>query len=198
MSGALRKPMTIEQFLAWEEAQELRYEFDGVQPIAMTGGTAAHSAIQRNLAIAVGGRLRGAPCQFYGSDLKIEVSGKIRYPDGFVVCSPVIPGATVIRDPVVIFEVMSNSTARTDLVTKNQEYAAVPSVQRYVVLAQDEMAGTVFERAGNDWVGHLLEPNTVLRMPEIGIEVLLAELYEGIDFAAPGAAEVAFEDNPKR
>ena len=39
MNVSLRKPMTIDQFLAWEERQELRYEFDGLQPVAMTGGT---------------------------------------------------------------------------------------------------------------------------------------------------------------
>jgi hypothetical protein len=44
------------------------------------------------------------------------------------------------------------------------------------------MAGTMFERIGDDWVGHLLNPASVLRMPEIGIELALAELYEGVDF----------------
>ncbi len=37
MSVALRKPMTVAEFLAWEERQELRWEFDGFQPVAMTG-----------------------------------------------------------------------------------------------------------------------------------------------------------------
>ena len=59
MSNALRKPMTIEEFLEWEARQPLRYEFDGFQPIAMAGGTEQHSAIQRNLAIAVGGAAAG-------------------------------------------------------------------------------------------------------------------------------------------
>ena len=49
MSNALREPMTLHEFLAWEERQELRYEFDGFQPVAMTGGTYAHDAIQVNL-----------------------------------------------------------------------------------------------------------------------------------------------------
>ena len=188
--------MTLAQFLAWEERQELRYEFDGFQPVAMTGGTAAHSAIHRNLAIAIGGRLRGKPCQFHGSHLKIEVAGSIRYPDGFVVCSPVAGSATVVHEPVVVFEVLSESTARTDL-AKNQEYAATASVLRYIMLAQDEMAGTMFERIGNDWVGHLLLAGTILRMPEIGIELPLAELYEGIDFAAADAAEPAPVRSPE-
>jgi Uma2 family endonuclease len=183
MSIALRKPMTIAEFLDWEALQPLRYEFDGFEPCAMAGGTEEHSAIQRNLAIAVGGRLRGKPCRFHGSDLKIDTGETIRYPDGFVVCSPVVRGATRIHDPVVIFEVLSDDSARRDLITKNQEYASVVSVRRYIVLAQDEMSGTMFERVGTDWVGHLLRADTILRMPEIDIELPLAELYEGVDLA---------------
>jgi Uma2 family endonuclease len=184
MSVAMRTPMTRDEFLIWEERQELRYEFDGWQPVAMTGGTVTHSRLQRNLAISLGGRLRGTTCEFHGSDLKIETATGFRYSDGFVACSPVARDATIVRDPVVIFEILSDSTARTDLVTKNQEYAATPSVRRYVVLAQESMAGTMFERVGDDWVGHLLAAGSVLRMPEIGIELALAELYEGVDFPA--------------
>lgn len=183
MTAASRKPMTLEQFLAWEETQPLRYEFDGFRPIAMTGGTANHAAIQRNLAISIDGRLRGQPCRFFGCDLKIEVAGMIRYPDGFVLCSPMPGGNKVAHDPVVIFDVLSDSTARTDLVTKNHEYSQTPSVRRYVILAQDEPRGTMFERVGEDWVGHLLAADSVLRMPEIGIEVPLMELYESVDMA---------------
>ena len=55
MNLALRKPMTLAEFLEWEERQPLRYEFDGVGPVAMTGGTAGHTIIERNLAMAIGG-----------------------------------------------------------------------------------------------------------------------------------------------
>jgi Uma2 family endonuclease len=96
----------------------------------------------------------------------------------------------MVREPVVIFEVLSDSTACTDLVTKNQEYAAIETVRRYIVLAQESMAGTMFERIGQDWVGHLLHPDSVLRMPEIGIEVRLAELYEGVEFPAAEGQQV--------
>lgn len=183
--------MTREQFLAWEEKQELRYEFDGFQPVVMTGGTAGHAAIQRNLAISIGGRLHGKPCQFHDSDLKIETANGVRYLDRFVVCSPVERNATVVRDPVVIFAVLSDSTAGTNLVTKNQEYAAIPSVRRYIVLAQGAISGTMFERVGTDWVGHLLGAGSVLRMSEISIDVPLAELYDGVDFAGADSAEQA-------
>lgn len=101
--------------------------------------------------------------------------------------SPYPTTATRFTDPVVIFEVMSDDSARRDLLTKNAEYAATPSLRRYIVLAQDEMAGTMFERVGADWVGHLLRPHSILAMPEIGIELPLAELYEGVELAPPEA-----------
>ena len=44
------------------------------------------------------------------------------------------------------------------------------------------MAATVFERAGDDWVGHLVTGETTLPMPELGIDLPLAELYAGVEF----------------
>jgi len=182
MTIALRKPMTLTEFLAWEERQELRYEFDGQEPVAMAGGTAAHAAIQRNLLFSLTGRLRGKPRQPYGSDLKIKVAGRIRYPEAFVVCSPVPRRATVITDPVVIFEVLSDGTAHDDLVLKNAEYRQTPSVQRYVILQQSHPGAIVFARKGEDWVTELLSgESATVRMPEIGIEIPLAELYTDVE-----------------
>jgi hypothetical protein len=63
MNLAVLKPMSLAEFLEWEDRQPSRYEFDGVGPVAMTGGTFAHAVIQRNLAFALTGRLRGKPCR---------------------------------------------------------------------------------------------------------------------------------------
>ena len=183
MSVAVRKPMTLAEFLEWEERQPLRYEFDGVGPVAMTGGTAGHSTIQGNLAIAFGGRLRGKPCRFYGSDLKFQVAeGHVRYPDGMVVCSPVGRTATVVFDPVVVFEVLSPSTASNDRIAKAREYQATASVQRYVMLEQDGVSATIYARLGDTWTHEILIADSILSLPEIGVELPLAELYEGIVF----------------
>jgi len=183
MNVALRQRMSLADFLAWEERQELRHEFDGFQPCAMVGVTRAHALIRRNLVTALTNRLRGKPCQAFGNELKIEAAGSIRYPDAFVVCTPGAGNQTVVSDPVVIFEVLSDSTARVDRVTKNAEYRATSSVQRYVMLEQDSQAATVFARENDRWVGALLTGDAVLAMPEIGIEVPLAELYEGLDLS---------------
>jgi Uma2 family endonuclease len=185
MNALPPKPMTLAEFLQWEEAQPLKHEFDGRRPVAMTGGTYTHARIQRNLAISVGGRLAGKRCEFFGSDARIEVAGRIRYPDGFVLCSAPPGDTTVARDPVVIFEILRPGTAGTDLFAKNEEFAATTSVRRYVILAQDAIRGTVFERIGDDRGGHILGVDAVLRMPEIGIEVPLAEFYRGVDLSAP-------------
>lgn len=188
MTAALQKPMTLVEFLAWEARQPLRHEFDGFHPVAMTGGTAAHETIVGNLWSALQQRLRGTRCRAFGSNLKIEVVGRIRYPDAFVVCSPVAPQQTVVADPVVVFEVLSEGTARTDRITKLREYQATPSIQRYVMLEQEAAAALVLSRKGPDWVAETLAEGDTLRMPEIGVELPLAEIYADVAFPeeAPG------------
>lgn len=172
--------MSLDEFLAWEEVQEERWEFDGFAPVAMTGGTRAHSAIQRNLIIALGSRLRGKPCQFHTSDFKVRTSRSIRYPDAFVTCSPGTGVDTVEDNPVVVFEILDPSTASIDVFEKNIEYRDTPSIKRYVVLAQDHPHAIMFERIGDDWVGHILSGNVTIAMPEIDIALPLLELYEGV------------------
>jgi len=193
--------MSLPQFLAWEERQELRHEFDGFQPVAMTGGTAAHDAIQMNLHAALVSRLRGRPCRPHGSDLKVEVVGRVRYPDAFVVCTPVAPRQTVVTDPAVVFEVLSDSTANTDLVEKNAEYRATPSIQRYVILEQTHAAGIVFVRKGEEWVSEIVAgDDAVLHLPEIGIAIPLREIYADVELTGSpsedDASPEAARDDP--
>jgi Uma2 family endonuclease len=187
MSAVMRRPMSLEAFLDWEERQPVPWEFDGFGPVAMTGGTLEHATIQSNLLRAVGNRLAGGPCRVFGSHLKIQVAGSIRYPDAFVACGEYARGVTVLDTPVVLFEILSPGTATVDRVVKNAEYRATASIRRYVMLEQDRMAATVFQRAGDDWIGHLLTGDVALDMPEIGVSVPLAELYEGVAFPAEEA-----------
>lgn len=195
MSLALRRPtMTLADFLDWEARQEGKWEFDGTAPVAMAGGSVAHAAIGRNLAISVGGRLRarGGPCDFFGSDLKLVLAETSRYPDGMVVCAPLDARASSASEPTVVFEVLSPSTAETDRVAKAREYRDTPSVRRYVMLEQGRAAATVYARDADDparWSVTLLFEGDALALPEAGIEVPMAELYLGLDFGAPAAAD---------
>ncbi len=181
MSTALRKPMTMTEFLDWEQRQSTKHEFDGVQPIAMAGGTLAHSALQRNLAIRIGGPLLGTACQFLTSDFPIRLDASVRYPDGVVVCGPQAGRALGTSEPVVTFEVLSAATAGTDRIVKTREYQATASVQRYVMLEQDRIAATVFSRTAHGWLGQVLAAGELLDMPEIGLSFPLDDLYTGVE-----------------
>ena len=134
MSVSLERPISLEEFLAWEERQELRWEFDGFVPMAMTGGTAEHSIIERNLIFSLTGATSRPTLSALHRDLKIAVAGSIRYPDAFVACTRVPRGRLVVTEPVVVFEVLSPSTASTDIGAKNEEYRDTPPIQRYVIL----------------------------------------------------------------
>jgi len=181
MSQLQHKPMTSAEFLAWEAKQELKWEFDGSQPVAMTGGTVAHSVIQGNLITALNIRLRGKRCRPYGPDLKIEIGSKYRYPDAFVSCTPATPGAVVATEPVVLFEVLSESTAKTDRTMKLVEYQSLPSLKRYILLEQDQAMATVITRVETGWKLEVLDADGTLSMPETDIEIAITELYEGLE-----------------
>jgi Uma2 family endonuclease len=184
MSVALRTPMTLAEFLLWEERQELRYEFDGFGPVAMTGGTIAHDQIIFDLRTALAARLAGTQCRALGPNVKIIADGRARYPDAVVVCKPVSPDATVAADPVVVFEVLSEGSSQTDLIDKNREYRATPSIQRYVVLQQTRKAVIVFVRCEDGWLSEILSGDEAsLDMPEIGIALPLREIYENAGLA---------------
>ena len=191
MNVPLRKPWTQEQFFAWAEAQSARYEFDGTQPVAMTGGNAGHSLITRMLHRALDARLRRGPCQPLGPDAGVEtVNTAVRYPDALVTCSKFELADKTIPGVVVVFEVLSPTSGRIDRIVKTREYAAVSSIRRYVILESTSVGLTVMERSGPDevWRTTVLTTDDTLRMPEIGIEIPVAELYEGITFSSEDEA----------
>ena len=192
MNVALRRTMSVSEFLAWEERQERRYEFDGFRPVAMTGGTYEHDEITANLRQALKGRLAGKPCRPCGPNVKILAGRSVRYPDVLVTCSPIPRGATVIDDPVVVFEVVSKDNERTDRIDKLRDYGDTRSIRRYVILEQTSIGASVFARRGEDWIATVLAEGDVLQLPELGIELPLAECYAGLEFPrGEGEAEAS-------
>jgi Uma2 family endonuclease len=184
MSAPLAKPLSLEEFLAWERRQDLRYEFDGVRIVAMTGGSLNHSAIATNIVTALERRLR-PPCRAYRGDVKVRAADSVRYPDAVVTCSPVDGRSDMVPEPVVVFEVLSPSTAVVDRMVKNQEYRATPSIQRYVMLEQTRIGATVFARVADNWVGTVFLGEAMLEMPELGIGIPLEEFYRGVELPPP-------------
>ncbi len=196
MNVALRKPrMTREEFLDWAEAQDARYEFDGFQPVAMTGGTVNHSRMTLNIHRALYARLKGTRCTPLGPDAGIATIGDaVRYPDALVTCTKTAGEARVVPGVVVVFEVLSPTSGRIDRIEKLREYRAVPSILRYVIVEYASVGLGVFSRASgdSDWTATALTEDDVLHMPEIGIEIPVTEFYEDVDLPSatkdkPGA-----------
>jgi Uma2 family endonuclease len=185
MSATTRhRIMSIEDFLAWEARQETKYEFDGFEPVAMVGGSFAHALIQQNLALSVGNRLRGGPCRFLGSDLKVVTGSRSHYPDGQILGGALDSEARFSTGPVVLFEVTSPDSKSRDYGPKVREYCGISSVRRYVILEQDRMSVTVHERVGENWTVYPLAADGLLALPEVGIELPIAEPYEGVELSA--------------
>jgi Uma2 family endonuclease len=181
MSAALesRPPRTLAEFLDWEGHQSVRYEWDGVQPVAMVGGSFAHTEIASRLCDALRPALRGGPCAVVRADLKVltERNSRARYPDLVATRASIRPGDSAVPEPLLIVEVLSETTAAADRGAKRAEYAALPSVARYVMLAEDEAVALVCDRAAGFEERAVRD---VLALPELGLSVPLPPLYEGL------------------
>jgi Uma2 family endonuclease len=175
MSASLR-PLTLDEFLDWERSQPERYEFDGIQPVAMTGGSRAHSLIATRVAAALVFQVK-PPCEAHGPELKVITTGRVRYPDASVVCNYSDAGDDTVA-PTAIFEVLSPSTALTDRRVKAIEYAAVPSVMVYVLLEQNRPEVIVRRRSAG-WEAEVLTGrDAMLELPEIEVAIPLAFIYD--------------------
>ena len=183
MNVALRKPMTQDEFFVWAEAQEGRYEFDGLHPVAMTGGSIDHNQITLNAHVALRSRLRGS-CRPLGPDAGVPTIGTtIRYPDALVTCTKNTGTDTRVQGTVVVFEVVSPGTSRVDRFDKVREYHAVSSIRRYIIVESTTTAMTVhFRTAGEPWQIEILTEGDMLRLPDVGIEIPISELYENVSF----------------
>lgn len=191
MNVALQKPWTADDFLAWAEAQDEPYEFDGVRPVAMTGGTVSHDRITGNISSALRSRLRGTACSNYGPNLGLPtINDRVRYPDALITCAKLAGNDRIARDALVVFEVLSPTSGGTDRIEKVREYQEVPSILRYVIVESATAGVQVLHRADGEhaWTVHALNAADTLELPEVGIELPVAELYEDVVF--PDASTV--------
>lgn len=189
MDVAVGRAWTRDEFLDWAEAQDGGYEFDGLEPVAMNGGTVNHDVIGHNIVASLRQSLRGSGCMALGPTVGVAtVRGAIRYPDALVTCTPHDGQARIVPEPVVVFEVLSPSSGRVDRVLKLREYAGVASILRYVIVESTWVGLEVLSRAAGEasWTVAALEAGDVLAMPEIGAELPVAEIYADVAWAAPG------------
>jgi Uma2 family endonuclease len=193
-------PISIEEYLATEEASPVKREFFDGLVFEMTEFTNRHNEISGNALGHFYTQLRGKPCKPCNSDTKVRIrlitGTRFYYPDAFVVCHPNPPDDHFHDAPVVILEVTSPSTRRIDLAEKKDAYLSIPSLMVYLVAESAEPVVQVFRRSPNgDFQRELaMGIESIIDLPEIGVALALADLYEGIDFEAEAAALRVMEE----
>ena len=171
--------MSLEEFLAWEAEQELRYELVDGQAVMMTGGTVAHDFVRSRIAGSLLDQLRGRPCRV-ALDVKISCpSGNVRYPDVAVHCGPFRPKDILASEPRIVIEVLSESTKATDFLIKLRDYQSVPDIAAYLIFWQDEARVLLHRRAGTAWQSgeEIAGLEASMELGEIGATLSLQDIY---------------------
>ena len=183
--AALKQEWTLETFLVWERDQPERWEFVGGQPRAMTGGSEAHDTIGGNIRAFLKFKLKGSDCRAQGPDLKVLTGlGTGRYPDAIINCAPPDPKGDVAQNPVVVFEVLSDSTKAKDFNEKFDEYEATPAIRQYVLVFQDEIRVKVYRREGGALILDRVSANLEDRIDlTVGASLSMSEIYDDITLA---------------
>lgn len=191
ISGVPEDYFSPEEYLAWEENQTYRHEYVDGQVYAMAGSTKDHARIVGNLGTRLNIFLEGKPCEPYTVDVKVEVTTHHRryyYPDVVVTCEASYETPEdkyLILQPILIVEVLSPSTKRTDKVEKFNAYRHIAGLREYVIVAQDQMRVEVYrhEKAGEVWQGEVFtEPEQEITFQSIGLTLRVATIYNRVTF----------------
>jgi Uma2 family endonuclease len=190
----LPEPMSSDDFIQWMatwsdmEKWEL---YEGV-PVAMAGGTRAHSHIASNITFALR-PLRNRGCREYRDALvrSTERSDFAAFPDVFVRCGPLDDTKSWSDDPTLVFEILSPSTMKIDRGYKLLQYMAFPTLRHYVIVYPTEFRVEMWSRdAGGAWI----DDPTVLRslsetlvMPEFDLAIPMREIYADTELALAAA-----------
>ena len=187
MSAQPQSFLTAQDYLVWERQQETRHEYFDGQIFAMTGASRAHNVLCANVLASLHGQLRGKPCEIYANDMRVKVSetGMYTYPDVVVACGePRFEDQAVdtLLNPVLIIEVLSDSTERYDRGAKFAHYRSLPSLQEYLLISQTECRAEQYNRQpGNHWL--LMEYQDLgdcIKLNSLASLLRLSEMYERI------------------
>ena len=181
--------MTVEEYLAVDEASDIRNEYiDGVI-IPMAGGTGSHNMIVGNATIALGIALSDRDCPVYGSQMRVKIDDdRYVYPDISVVCgNPEYESDSevILLNPTIVVEVTSPSSLTVDHVDKVAYYGSVPSIQGYLILDQQRVFAEWYARAEDGW--HLRQYTNLadeIPLEPLGCRLSLADVYRGVTIEA--------------
>jgi Uma2 family endonuclease len=160
--------MTEEQYLATERRAGSRSEFYNGEMFAMAGASRRHNRIVTNLVAAFDNRLRELPCNVYSNDMRVKTpnTGLFTYPDLVVTCGEEVfvdDEQDTLLNPLVIFEVLSDSTEAYDWGKKFENYQGIESLSTYVLVAQDARRVERYVRQGDGGPGSTRKPTEPAR-----------------------------------
>ncbi len=180
--------VTPEEYLERERKADYKSEYWNGEIVAMAGGSEQHSLITVNISGELRARLRDRPCRTYSSDLRVRTTRtRYFYPDVSVVCGEpefADEDMDMLTNPGVLVEVLSPSTEDKDRGLKFVFYQQIPMLTDYVMVSQDEPHVEHYARQGSDrWLlTNLRGLDVVLRLPSIGCELPLSEVYARVAF----------------
>ncbi len=180
---ALKADATYGEYLALEESEGVKYEWVAGSIYGMAGGTIEHGALAAALTGLLVAQLRGRPCRVLSSDVKvrIEATDRTTYPDLSVVCGELERSdrdANAVTNPVLLAEVLSDSTEADDRGEKFAHYRRLPSLRDYLLVSQAKPRVELFSRGeAGTWTFRVAEQGGLLDLPSIGVQLSVDELY---------------------
>ncbi|MDE2858448.1 MAG: Uma2 family endonuclease [Chloroflexota bacterium] len=179
--------LTVEEYLAFDDASEIRNEYIDGELIPMPGGSNHHSVIIAYAIVALANALGEKDCIIRSSDMRVCIDEtKYVYPDVSVVCGEAIfadENETILLNPTVVVEVTSPSSIERDHVDKLSLYGAVPSIQCYLILDQTRVFAECYSRAEGGWrLRQYASLDDVISLEPLACSLALAEVYRRIVF----------------
>jgi Uma2 family endonuclease len=184
-----KKLFTPEEYLAMEREAEYKSEYLDGEIFAMAGASLRHIAIEANVIRELGNQLLEKPCQVFTSNMKVDLSehGMYGYPDALVVCGePVFNGKHQdnLANPLVIVEVLSDSTEAYDRGEKFLRYRKLSSFKEYLLISQHAPhAEHYYKQENNKWLMSEYDGlQASLELPSLEITLRLSSLYAKVKF----------------
>lgn len=179
--------VSVDDYLAGELQSDVKHEYLGGVLHAMAGARNRHNRIEKNTLVALSNQLSGKPCDTWNSNTKVRITlptqTRFYYPDVTVACQPNSEEETYQDQPVVLVEILSRSTRRTDLGEKRDAYQSIPSLKVYVLLEQERCEAIVYRRGDQGFEVEFYDKLTdLIPLPEIDAELLLEEVCESVEF----------------
>jgi Uma2 family endonuclease len=180
------EPISVDAYLAAERRSEVRHEYLGGALYPLVRDSDEHATLCSNLAFALRDHLEGKTCRVQMADAKVRLrlAGEevFYYPDVMVTCDPRDTERYFKRYPLLLIEVLSDTTEALDRREKFLSYRQIETLEEYVLVAQDKMEVTVFRRSCQ-WQPQVLRlPNQVLHLVSVDLGLPLQEVYEGVRF----------------